>query len=37
MKYFEYHWKAQETEKWKKTWHAATTGRSNLIVMGGDY
>lgn len=31
VKYFEYHWKAQETEKCRKSWHPAATWRSNLI------
>lgn len=37
VKYSEYHWKAQETENCGESWHPATTGRSNVIIIEGEY
>lgn len=37
VKYFEYHWKARETENSRKNWPSAPTGRRNLIGIEGDY
>lgn len=37
VKCFEYHWKTWETENCRENWHSATTCRSNLIVIEGEY